>query len=487
MSLLRPSTRRPPPLTDADYDHQIQLVDQTEPQSPQTLSRNGSNGLQPFSTHVSDSSSRRNSDVPLYKHSTPLHLREELVRRKFAKYQDRRLGDAPDDGPAGGAEPEGDDNAAADLGDTGETGQRGRTVTRSPKRSPKSSEVESYIDILYENQRGGFLCGLALFSSKALGALDHAPWTNSAHKPSATNITNAQVPDPSWEWAWLDWHVNLQEEVDEDGWEYSFAFGKHISWHGPQWWNSFVRRRAWTRKRVKKRGGYQSNQPNMLTPEYFTIHPAEEGRSRATSMEASVRNQQGISPLSRREVDEESDIEDITNIGVLLSVLRFARIDREKMEAVENFVEHGEDDLGYLSENIHAIMHMFIFQASRRLLLAHLLKIFNEASAELEQNADAVRKKRLENLEAAVKHADEEVQKLEFWSDIKDMAKKGQTKGAVDKGQGWDKSWTGLDHSGPKSMVSEKQLPGMENCKKSEGNGTAILTDEAKGKQKAQD
>jgi hypothetical protein len=293
------------------------------------------------------------------------------------------------------------------------------------------------------------------------------------------------VPDPSWEWAWKEWHLNKEEELDDDeGWEYSFAFGKHISWHGRQWWNSFVRRRAWTRKRVKKHSGYQSNQPHMLTPEYFTIHAAEERKSsRATSMEASTMNRPSFGSLARRDIEDDIVIEDIKDIASLMKILRIARIDREKMEAVENFTAQGGDDLHYLQDYMHEIMRMFIFQASRRLLLTHLLKIFNEATEEQERSSaeeiDPAKKRRLQYLEAAVKHADEEVKKLEFWSDVKTMAEKGQTIGAVDVSKGWDKSWAGLDSSGPKDVVSDKELPHHE------GNGTVTTKD--KGKGKAQD
>jgi len=489
MSLLRKSKRRPAPLTDADYDHEIRLEDHTSPQSPPGHSRSQSDGLQPSSTHASDSSSRRHSDVPLYKHTTPLHIREELIKRKFSKYQDRHEGSY--DGPEETAVSENGDEVQNDETQAGQAeGSRPRTSQSIPK--PKPSDADSAIDILFENQRGGFLCGMALFSSKALGGLDHAPWTNSAHKPSATDITNAQVPDPSWIWAWKEWHINKEDgsHVDNEGWEYSFAFGKKISWHGPQWWNSYVRRRAWTRKRVKKQSGNQSNQPHMLTPEYFTIHAAEEREpSRTTSMEASTMNRPSLGSLARRDIDDDNVVEDIKDIASLMKILRAARIDREKMEAVESFTEHGGDDLYYLQEYMHEIMRMFIFQASRRLLLTHLLKIFSEASEHQEKSSgeevDTAQKRRLEYLEAAVKHADEEVKKLEFWSDVKNMAKKGQTLGAADASKGWDESWAGLDNSGPKDVISDKEVPGLDDCEPSEGNGTATKRD--KGKGKAQD
>ncbi|TVY64305.1 Meiotically up-regulated protein [Lachnellula suecica] len=462
MSLLHSSTRRPSPLKDTDYDHEINLVDHTI--SNGNLSPSQSATDRPTST-LSDSSSRRHSDAPLRKDSSRQKLRKEITKRKYKKYQDRRLDE--EDGS----------QEADNIQEQGDTEERGRTRHKEP---------ESAIDVLYENQRGGFLCGIPLFASKALGNLDPAPWTNSAQKTSATDITNAQVPDPSWTWAWKDWSVNHEEGMDEDGWEYSFAFAKQFSWHGPRWWNSFVRRRAWIRKRVKKGAGYEAPEAHRLNSDYFTIHSAvDRSHSRTSSQDA---KRLSAAQIASREMEEEILAEDITDIGSLMKALRFARIDREKMEAVENFIKNGGDDLYYLQEKMHDIMRTFIFQASRRLLLTHLLKIYNEAvEKQKETDGDDISKRRIDNLEAALKHADEEVQKLEFWSDVKDMAEKGHTKGAVDESQGWDSKWTGLDDSGPKDVISNREQPGFDDCKDGEGNGTAILEDKTseKGKGKA--
>jgi hypothetical protein len=486
MSLLHSSTRRPAPLKDTDYDHEIRLVDHTKPASV----RSQSAGEPPASPGVvSDSSSRWHSDAPLRKAQSTLN--QELTQLKYSKYQDRRLGDggASDDGQL---EEGGPDNNGAGPADEGE---RGRTTTRNGglKKAKSHKPPESTIDILYENQRGGFMCGLPLFSSSALGNLDPAPWTNIAQKTSATNITNAQVPDPSWEWAWKDWSINHSDEVDEDGWEYSFAFAKQFSWHGPAWWNSFVRRRAWIRKRVKRHSGYSPAEAHMLNSDYFTIYPAQDrSRSRASTMDESTRNRYSIASLAGREMEDVILVEDIHDIASLMQALRFARIDREKLEAVESFIQHGGNELYYLRERMHDIMGMFIFQAARRLLLSHLLKIFNEASDQQneggnEKDTDPINKRRFENLEAAVKHADEEVKKLEFWSDVKDMTEKGETKGAVDESQGWDNRWTGLDGSGPKDVISNHNLPGVEDCKVGEENGTAMGSGSEKGKGKAKE
>jgi hypothetical protein len=462
MSILHSSTRRPSPLRDVDYDHEINLIDRTRSRS---ASPPRSPGV------LSDSSSRRHSDTPLRKHHS---LRKEITKRKFSKYQDRHL-----DGL--------DDRQAEDSRVNEETAEERGRPRGSSGKDKQHKNRDSAIDILYENQRGGFLCGISLFSGRALGNLDPSPWTNEAQKTSATNITNAQVPDPSWQWAWKEWSVNHQEEVDEDGWEYSFAFSKKFSWHGPSWWNSFVRRRAWIRKRVKRHTGYRVQEGHMLNSDYFTIHSAKDrSRSRTSTLDDSAKNRYSRL-LARREMEENAVMEDICDIGSLMRALKFSRIDREKMEAVGNFIEHGGDELYYLRERMHDIMGTFIFQASRRLLLSHLLKIFNEAVDERKSNAesgkepDPAQKRRLENLEAALQHADEEVKRLEFWSDVKDMAEKGETKGAVDESQGWDKTWTGLDSSAPKDVISDRNLPGTHDCKKGEGNGTAIL-DSEKGK-----
>jgi hypothetical protein len=408
----------------------------------------------------------------------------KLTALRYSRFQDRREGN-------------GDDLEDEPLDDSGLNGQntdgeRGRTKSIPRKTRPRK-EPESAIDILYENQRGGFLCGIPLFSAQALGSLDPGPWTNAAMKPSATDITNAQVPDPSWRWAWKEWVVNHDEEreLDEEGWEYSFAFSKRFSWHGPHSWNSFVRRRAWIRKRIKKQGSYQDDEEGT-SGDYFTIRPPSKSKSRASSLDGGQRNRNSMQS-TRRELDDEAlkgDIEDITS---LMHILRCCRIDREKMEAVENFIEHGEEELYHLRERMHDIMRMFIFQASRRLLLAHLLKIFNEALDAREQDTEAKKEEdprklqKLDHLTEAVKHADEEVKKLEFWSDIKVIAESGATKGAVDEAQGWGEKWTGLDRSGPEDVISNRTLPGLNNCVDHEEHGTEIPPSRAKGKGKAKE
>lgn len=348
---------------------------------------------------------------------------------------------------------------------------------------PRPETPETAIDVLYENQRGCFLCGRALFSSKALGNLDPSPWTNSVHKTSPTDITNAQVPDPSWEWVWPEWRINHGDVVEEDGWEYSFMFSKKFSWHKPAWWNSFVRRRAWIRKRAKKANKHLSQDASsmMLNPEYFSVRPSSEmerpsSRLTSTSQQhqrAPSRGSQRNNRLSISTAAEDRIPEDIDNLEGLLVALKRSKIDREKIEAVDNYLEHStEEELEGLQDIMHEVMAIFVFQASRRVLLARLTEVYDQTvekqkklarrkkgdsnRTSTEEDAEgrieselARTKRRAENLAKAIKHADEEVRRLEYWSDVKGMAEKGESKGAVDQQQGWDPSWQGVDKSGP--------------------------------------
>jgi hypothetical protein len=296
--------------------------------------------------------------------------------------------------------------------------------------------AESAVDILYENQRGGFLCGMALFSSMALGNLDPPAWTNYAHRCSPTDITTAQVPDPSWEWAWPEWRINHDEGMDEDGWEYSFAFARGFSWHKARWWNSFVRRRAWIRKRVKKNGGYIAQDPLLLNPEYFSVRQSSEmARDRSPSRASSAGN---VEVAEHQQQQQQPDIEDTQE---LLRVLRESRIDREKIEAVNSYLAHAQDDLRGLEEIMHEIMALFVFQASRRVLLSKLTEVYDKTAAENQKKSsqDAGLDEKVKNIAAAVKHADEEVKRLEYWSDVKGMAEEGSSKSAPNGGkQAWD-------------------------------------------------
>ncbi|KAL2264877.1 hypothetical protein VTJ83DRAFT_7387 [Remersonia thermophila] len=358
--------------------------------------------------------------------------------------------------------------------------------TQATKQADQPKTAESEIDMLYENQRGGFLCGIPLFSSKALGNLDPSPWTNSANRASAspTDINTAQVPDPSWEWAWPEWRIQHDETADEDGWVYSFAFSRKFSWHKARWWNSFVRRRVWARKRVKKssRAGYDPDDPQLLNPDYFTVRASSErardrSSSRAPSKASSrARSRMSNSRLSVGTLNSEGVTAplEIEHADELMDALRAARIDREKIQAVENYLGHAKEELAGLQDCMHEIMSLFVFQASRRTLLGKLTQEYDRLVAErekLKESAPAEVEKKVENLAAALKHADEEVKRLEYWSDVKDMAEAGSSQGATDPAQGWDPAWKGVDKSGPSAPPAPPTPKTDDRAKEGKGGG----------------
>ncbi|KAF2757671.1 hypothetical protein EJ05DRAFT_511446 [Pseudovirgaria hyperparasitica] len=307
----------------------------------------------------------------------------------------------------------------------------------------KSSPTEN-IDILYENQRGAFCCGIPLFSANSLLNFDPKPWVTSTYKPSPVNITNAQLPDPSWEWTWKSWYVDMSHDVDEEGWEYSYWF-RGFSWHGSHpWFHSFVRRRRWLRKRNKKKQRTRKD-----------LEDAQPLRKDAASIGTTLVPSNFVMNTRQPSVDE-GQREEITNVLALMAALKKSPIDREKIVVVKQFLSQGGEELHYLAENIPAIMAQLVFQDSRRQLLATLTAELDAAGEHREEHKnrkqpeDEIESRRIDNLLKAANTADEQCRKLEYWSDIRGMVREGEAKGATDAAHGWDgHGWQGVDSSGP--------------------------------------
>ncbi|KAE8352871.1 hypothetical protein BDV28DRAFT_157477 [Aspergillus coremiiformis] len=347
-------------------------------------------------------------------------VRRELTKRKYKKWQPHNLGITDDDTdrqPSNArlsltatytSNTEGESLIDASFLPT--TEQRDFNVSEQDNSGQASVtshgvsglEPGSELEILYENQRGWFFFGIPLYSHGSLLNLDPAAWVTHNLRNSPVNITNAQVPDPSWEWAWKTWYVDMSGDVDDQGWQYSFSFSSS-AWHGSHpWFHSFVRRRRWVRLRVKKssersrrgRSGFEA--AHMLNEDYFTIHTAK--RKRAASM---GRASQGPSThLSRAPttVDEAVPLEEIGNIPTLMYALKDAKVDREKLDILRRFVEEGGQELYYLDGKIQEIMTMFVFQASRWQLVTYLTGVIDELSEELSEatgvDAEEVRRQK---------------------------------------------------------------------------------------------
>ncbi|RYP04339.1 hypothetical protein DL764_004532 [Monosporascus ibericus] len=498
------SSRRIPSLVDSDIDHEIDIVDRA--------ARVGGSKRLSAST-ANNSAALSYSEEPLIPPASQTPLTPSATREETARSSDNTLAGARPATEQHVSVPPIDESKPTGITQGNKVAKTASNSKRRSQRQRRSSrEPETAIDVLYENQRGCFCCGLPLFSSAALGNLDPPAWTNFAHKPSPTNVRTAQVPDPSWVWVWPEWRVNRDDfiDTDKDGWEYSFAFSKKFSWHAPKWWNSFVRRRAWIRRRVKKVDLDEVADPYVINAGYFDVSPAREHRhSRSRSRTSSVPERMSIgkSPsrrsrergrtseevLSRTSRDVSRDLVggdadfilakeevQLRTIEDLMVVLRRSRIDREKLEAVENYISHCSDELAPLQDYMHDVMALFIFQVSRKLLLARLTHLYDELTAaattatadgsdgkgkgkkendegEVEEKEKSPERHRrlVENLAAAITHADEEVRKLEYWSDIKAMAESGESGGAVDPDRGWGCAWEGIDKSGAKGPLKD--------------------------------
>ncbi|KAL4800436.1 hypothetical protein BDV19DRAFT_353012 [Aspergillus venezuelensis] len=313
----------------------------------------------------------------------------------------------------------GEQNQGQNLNRTGtETGSRAASVfgtgtTHQAKNHPKICGLKpgSELDILYENQRGWFFFGIPLYSNQSLLNIDPAPWQNASGKRSFVNITNAQVPDPSWEWAWKTWYVDMSGDVDEQGWQYAFSFSKTSSWHGTHpFWHSFVRRRRWVRLRNKKispaeRERWRRSRTGLemghtLNEDYFTIHTGIR-RKRASSSERASR----ATSLNMGRVmadKEENFVDEIKNIPALMLAVKSAIVDREKLDAVKKFVDDGGDELYYLEGKIPEIMSRLVYQTSRWHLPTYLSDTIQEISEsknqdsnteQTKQEAEALRRK----------------------------------------------------------------------------------------------
>ena len=383
-------------------------------------------------------------------------LREQVVRRKYAKWQQNQEEDARNSASFDFAGPEQAQELPAEESRLSRSRAKIRGILNPRAATVKSGET-SHMDILYENQRGTFFFGIPFFSSNSLLNFDPPAWQNAQFHSSPVDIMNAQVPDPSWQWDWSRWYVDMSRDVDEEGWEYSFKFGGRFSWHGTNpWWCSFVRRRRWLRRRVRikinlKKDGYKDpmRAAHHFNPEYFTIHTARERSKSPTSSATESR----MAPAGWKGKEEIEDDQDIKDIATLMGVLRNSKVDRQKVEAVHKFVNQGGDELFYLSEEMPHILSLLVYQSSRRQLLSVLLEKIDElhgdahgaheAHEEQEkcpsnengsksnardgaENGDEASEtgnpqREIDYLHRALETAEQQVKRLEYWSDMRQV------------------------------------------------------------------
>lgn len=355
----------------ANGDNGIDLVDNTAPTQPaeQDLSR----------TETGASRSL------LRKKFTRTSVKNELQKRKYAKWQRERLGSESLNQSLSRSSTKNTTDPAAnnvkdvDLLDIVPLQTQATETVKAEETSDSNSELE----VLYENQRGWFFFGIPFYSHRSLLQIDPPAWVNKDYRDSPVNITNAQLPDPSWEWAWQTWYVDMSPDVDEEGWQYSFSFMSSSQWHGTHpWFHSYVRRRRWVRLRVKKkharmRNGEQTefSLAHMLNEDYFTIHSRNlasvEPSIAPPTVPSSAYTRQGVEASPERPIDE-----NIENIPTLLLALKNAIVDRERIEALSTFIAQGEEELYYLPEKVRQpfLLRSINFGSRTTLLTSRIIR-----------------------------------------------------------------------------------------------------------------
>jgi len=195
--------------------------------------------------------------------------------------------------------------------------------------------------LLYENQRGLFIFGLPKFSSKALNQVDPNSWTDEKQKYSPMDIHNYQLPDPTWEWVYKEWMIDMSGDVDEEGWEYAFNF-HNSSWHGCyQPFRSFVRRRRWIRLRRKK-GAKDDSAPS-------------------------------ISPGTCSNPDVNTD-----DFEELWQNVKASRLDREKLKLINDYINN-YDNIDSFYDRLNDFVNIFDHQENTKKFLEMILSHSDKA------------------------------------------------------------------------------------------------------------
>ncbi|GJJ69583.1 hypothetical protein EMPS_01930 [Entomortierella parvispora] len=249
---------------------------------------------------------------------------------------------------------------------------------QGPKDPPP--EGDFVYDFLYQHERGAFFLGTPNFSSKSLLPVDPDEWTNSNFETSAMDVSDFEVPDPSWEWVHKSWLVDMTGDVDEDGWEYAMTF--HGSpWHGNyEVFRSFARRRRWLR--LRKRKGKTLGKPERLP-----------GRSYPESINSATWSKLDISryldqpsPFPDGEIEDKSSMKKApssmagpSNLSVpapyrkpvdLYKIMKKGRSDREKLAYLAQYVVRYPGETDDIDQRLEKYLNLLDYETSRREFLS---------------------------------------------------------------------------------------------------------------------
>lgn len=227
-----------------------------------------------------------------------------------------------------------------------------------------------------ESERGFHFLGSVVFTSNTLLPLDPAHFTSVSGEPLGKNLTDFEVPDESWVWAWSQWYVDMAADVDDQGWCYSWRFGsKH--WSGRhRFMRSFVRQRVWKRPRVNTR---------LLTNgslESLTLHNKWRDKKLVSKeaphedYSASAATETGKTGTAEKEERNKEDVAAKTR--QIVDKIATSRNDRERVNGIIDLVENSTEDIGLLVEIRDQLVGTLQYPVSRRSLISKLSESSNE-------------------------------------------------------------------------------------------------------------
>jgi hypothetical protein len=249
-------------------------------------------------------------------------------------------------------------------------------------QSTESSDA-GIVDYLVENQRGWVFMGFPFFSANSLFPWDPANWTT-LDKHASPGISEHILPSVSWRWVWKRWYVDMAGDVDDQGWVYSWRFGAD-TWHGSHlWFSSFVRKRVW--KRLRERVSQEVSEEILESlPSHVPTHLDIFGRG----VEPGLLVQSQIGPAApteshvvvrgepqsgqRSSIGSQVAQSEIGSIDTLIERVGRCRIDRERIELVDQLITDASYDLlQQLASRASEVLAKFDFTDSKTHLIHHL-------------------------------------------------------------------------------------------------------------------
>lgn len=115
------------------------------------------------------------------------------------------------------------------------------------------------------------------------------------------------------------------------------------------------------------------------------------------------------------------------------------------------------------------IMSLLVFQGSRQQLLSILMNKIASAKAHRDEHKaqhepeDAAESRYIDNMLNAFEAADDHCKRLEYWSDLREMSRKGEI--PADAAQGWGHAWQNAGSVGRESRALEGHSRKSENEK----------------------